>query len=183
MDNDLEAVIATGLLTNHQAAWTMTPTNFQPETGLSGLSLTAMFVRMTRAQNRVFSRSSFFYILFAASLRLNSEKSRIKGINLIRSGVFHGAYIFFSKRMYNQQKRSEEKWVIETLTGHPEQWRKPFVRTVEKNAKCHSRPRKEGQSTVKRVGKNIDRREETDIRRKYLISQKSPRRFLLTSFF
>ena len=59
------------------------------------------------------------------------------------------------------------------MTGHQEQCTKLLVLTVVKNAKCHSGPRKEGQSTVKRVGKNIDRQEEIDIRNKDLISQKS----------
>jgi hypothetical protein len=31
---------------------------------------------------------------------------------------------------------------------------------VEKNAKYHSSPQREGQSTAERVGKNIDRQEE-----------------------
>jgi hypothetical protein len=59
------------------------------------------------------------------------------------------------------------------MTGHQEQCTKLFVLTVEKNAKCHSSPQRDGQSTVERVGKNIDRQEEIDIRNKYLISQKS----------
>jgi hypothetical protein len=61
------------------------------------------------------------------------------------------------------------------MTGHHEQCTRLFVRTVDRNAKCHSCPRKEGQSTAKRVGRNIDRHEETDIRHTYLVSQKSQR--------
>ena len=55
------------------------------------------------------------------------------------------------------------------MTGQ-EQCIKPLVLTVDKNAKYHSCPRKEGQSTVENAIKNIDLQEETDIRKKYLIS-------------
>jgi len=48
------------------------------------------------------------------------------------------------------------------MTGHQERSIKRFVRTVDRNAKCHSSPQKDGQSSVKRVGRNIDRHEETD---------------------
>ena len=72
--------------------------------------------------------------------------------------------------MDNKKKRSEEKWVIETLTGQ-EQCIKQLVRTVETNAKYHSRPQREGQSTVENAIKNIDHREErVDISKQYLIS-------------
>jgi len=77
--------------------------------------------------------------------------------------------------MCNQQKRSEEKWVLETMTGR-EQCIRLLVLTVEKNAKYHSSPQREGQSTVENAIKNTDRQEETeDISKQYLISQKSYR--------
>ena len=53
---------------------------------------------------------------------------------------------------------------------------------MDKNAKYHSYPQREGQSTVEHVGRNTDLQEETDIRNKYLISQKSYKRFLNTFF-
>ena len=68
------------------------------------------------------------------------------------------------------------------MTGQ-ERCIKPFVLTVDKNAKCHSSPQREGLSTVENAIKNIDRQEETDISNKYLISQKSIRRFLIILFF
>ena len=57
------------------------------------------------------------------------------------------------------------------MTGQ-EQCIKLFVLTVEKNAKYPSSPQREGQSTVKHVGKNIDLQEEDteDIRNQILIS-------------
>jgi hypothetical protein len=49
-----------------------------------------------------------------------------------------------------------------------------LVPTADKNAKCHSNPQREGRSTVKHVGKNIDHQEETeDISKQYLISNSS----------
>ena len=80
------------------------------------------------------------------------------------------------------KEKEVRKWVIEGLTGQ-ERCTKPFVLTVDKTAKCHSSPHREGQSTVENAIKNIDRQEETDIRNKYLISQKSSRRFSQSPFF
>ena len=73
--------------------------------------------------------------------------------------------------MYNKQKRSEEKWVIETMTGQ-EQCIRQLVLIVETNVKYHSSPQKEGQSTVENAIKNIDHRDENlgDISKPYLIS-------------
>ena len=56
------------------------------------------------------------------------------------------------------------------------------MQIVDKNAKYHSSPQREGQSTVENAIKSIDHQEETDIRNKYLISQKSYKRFLNTFF-
>ena len=88
--------------------------------------------------------------------------------------MFRLVYIIFCDLMYNQQKRSEEKWVIETMTGQ-EQCIRQLVLIVETNVKYHSSPQKEGQSIVENAIKNIDHREENlgDIRNKYPISQKS----------
>jgi len=76
--------------------------------------------------------------------------------------------------MCNQQKRSEEKWVIETMTGQ-EQCIRLFVLTVEKNVKYHSSQQREGRSIVENAIKNTDHRDEDleDISKQYLISQKS----------
>ena len=97
-------------------------------------------------------------------------------IHLFRCDVERSAYIGFSKQNagVKQQKRSEEEWVIETLTGLV-RCTKPRARTVAMNAKCHSSPQRGGPSTVERVGKNIDRQDESidDIRNAYLISQES----------
>jgi hypothetical protein len=72
--------------------------------------------------------------------------------------------------MYNKQKRSEEKWVIETMTGQ-EQCIRQLVQIVEMNVKYHSNQQKEGQSTVENAIKNIDHRDEIeDISKPYLIS-------------
>jgi hypothetical protein len=72
--------------------------------------------------------------------------------------------------MYNKQKRSEEKWVIETMTGQ-EQCIRQLVQIVETNVKYHSNQQKEGQSTVENAIKNIDHRDEIeDISKPYLIS-------------
>ena len=57
------------------------------------------------------------------------------------------------------------------------------MQTVDKNAKYHSSPQREGQSTVENAIKSIDHQEEIDIRNKYLISLKSYKRFLITLFF
>jgi len=84
--------------------------------------------------------------------------------------MFRLVYIIFCDLMYNKQKRSEEKWVIETMTGQ-EQCIRQLVQIVEMNVKYHSNQQKEGQSTVENAIKNIDHRDEIeDISKPYLIS-------------